>query len=305
MRILAGAVVCFLLGHAPVAAQDTVPLPVRIDGPARLELNLTKIERRSGQPEQRAAFTYDVTMTAADKETGERGVVWRLTAMDGKRVEPGSSPSPDIRMTVDENLTPVSLDNLDEVIEAARRQLSASGQMDEAGARGFEGLLSLTPETAAPLFTRDATMLAQGQGTDLAPGEPSFYEFEGSLPWGGAKVTMIGDYELTEVDRTLGKAHVVWSQQIDPTSLREAVPQMIQSLFAELGATEDSSDVAAKMRAAMTGATVENSRRCEFTVDIATGLAEKVDCLTTIAFVAGEESSRRETRLIATQDLKP
>jgi hypothetical protein len=40
-------------------------------------------------------------------------------------------------------------------------------------------------------------------------------------------------------------------------------------------------------------------------IDIATGLAEKVDCLTLVEFVAGEETSRRETRLIATQVLTP
>lgn len=305
MRILTGAAVCLGLGITPVAAQDAVPMPVRIDGPARIELDLIKTERRDGGPEQRGAFTYDVTISGVDKDTGLRGVTWRLTAVDGARVEAGSSPSPDIRMTVDENLTPVSLDNLDEVIEATRRQLSASGQLDEAGANALRNLASLTPETAAPLFTRDATMIALGQGTNLVPGEANLYEVEGSLPWGGIRVVMVGNYRLAEIDRTAGKARVIWSQEIDPASLLAAVPAMIEGLVTESAGKNDSSDLAAKMRAEMADATLENSRRCDFTIDITTGLAEKVDCLTTIAFVAGEESSRRETRLIATQTLKP
>lgn len=305
MRILASAAFCLGLGAAaPASAQETVPLPVRIEGPTRIELNLAKSERRDGGPEQRATFTYDVALAGIDKDTGLRGVIWRLTAVDGERVEAGSSPSPDIRMTVDENLTPISLDNLDDVIDAAKRQLAESGELDEAGEGAIRMLAALTPQTAAPLFTRDATMIAQGQGTDLILGEANPYEFEGSLPWGGARVTMIGDYRLAEVDRTSGKARVIWSQAIDPASLRDAVPAMIEGLIAEHADADDNSDVAAKMRAEMAGASLENSRRCEFTIDIVTGLAEKIDCLTTVAFVAGEESTHRETRLIATQIMR-
>jgi len=305
MRILVGAVISLALcTAAQAAAQETLPLPVRIEGPAHIELSLVKSERRDGGPEQRAAFTYEVSLTSADKDTGRRGVIWRLASVDGVRVEAGSSPSPDIRMTVDQNLTPVSLDNLDEVIDFTRRQLAESGELDEAGESAIQMLAALTPETAAPLFTRDATMVAQGQGTELIPGETNTYEFEGALPWGGASVTMIGSYQLAEVNRTTGKARVIWSQEIDPASLHDAVPAMIDALISQSGEANDNVDVAAKMRAEMAGATLDNSRRCEFTIDMATGLAEKIDCLTTIAFVAGDESARRENRLIASQHLK-
>jgi hypothetical protein len=53
MRVLASSVFGLSLClSAPAAAQDTVPLPVRIDGPALIELNLTKSERRDGGPER-------------------------------------------------------------------------------------------------------------------------------------------------------------------------------------------------------------------------------------------------------------
>jgi hypothetical protein len=289
---------------APAAAQDTVPLPVRIDGPARIELNLTKSERRDDGPEQLATFTYEVALSKAD-EDGLRSAVWRLTHADGQPVEPGTSPSPDLRMTVDATLTPVSLDNLAEVISVTRRQIEASGGLDEAAASSLQSLALLSPETAAAMFARDATTIALGQGTDLFLGEDNPYEMEGALPWGGVSVLMIGNYRLVEHQAASGRAVVRWSQEIDPASLIEALPAMIEGLLGEKAKKDDSSDLADKMQAAMRNASLENDRHCEFIIDTATGLAGKVDCLTVIEMVLGEEASRRETRLMATQRLMP
>jgi hypothetical protein len=304
MRVLANVVFGLSLGlSAPAAAQETVPLPIRIDGPARLELTLTKSDRRDDGPEQRATFTYDVALTKAHDEEGRRGATWRLTHVDGERVAAGASPSPDLHMTVDANLTPVSLDNLAEIIGTVRRQIEASGDLDQTGATTLQALAALNPETAAAMFARDATMIALGQGTDLFLGEDSPYEMEGVLPWGAANVLMIGNYRLVEVHRASGKARVLWSQEIEPTSLLAALPAMFEGLLGDKSKPDDSADLAEKMEAGMGDARLENDRRCEFMIDMATGLAEKIDCLTVIEMVAGEESARRETRLIATQRL--
>lgn len=303
MRVLAVVLFGLSLGlSAPAAAQDTVPLPVRIDGPARIELNLTKSERRDDGQEQRATFAYVVELTKADDD-GLRSATWRLTHVDGEPVEVGGSRGPDLRMTVDATLTPVSLDNLAEVISATRRQMEASGEMNEAGASSLQALALLSPESAASMFARDATMIALGQGTDLFLGEDNPYEIEGLLPWGGVSVLMIGNYRLVELHAASGKAIVHWSQEIDPDSLIEALPAMIEGLFGEKAKGDDSSDMADKMQAAMSNARFDNDRRYEFTIDTATGLAEKIDCLTVIEVVAGDESGRRETRLVATQRL--
>ncbi|HEX8660361.1 MAG TPA: hypothetical protein VF686_00735 [Brevundimonas sp.] len=305
MRFLTGAAFCIALGcSTPASAQDTVPLPVRIEGPAHIRLHITKTDRRDAGPEQGAAFTYDVTLSKAQEDTGRREIVWRLTHVDGEGVTPESSPGPDIRMTVDETLTPLSLDNLGEIIASTRRQLERSVDLEASGG-ALRMLASLTPETAAPLFMADAGMIAVGQGTDLFLGEDSSYEAVGRLPWGGADIIMIGTYRLVEVDRATGKARLQWSQEIDPDSLMEAIPAMIDGIVADKVKQDDSADMAAKIRASLTNATLRNNRSCDFMIDIATGLAEKVDCLTLVEFVAGEETSRRETRLIATQVLTP
>lgn len=303
MRFLTGAAICIALGcTTPASAQDTVPLPVRIEGPAHIQLHVTKTDRRDAGPERQTAFTYDVALSKAQEATGRREIVWCLTHVDGEDVTPESSPSPDIRMTVDETLTPLSLDNLAEIIAATRRQLEMSGE-PEMTERTLRLLAALTPETAAPLFTVDARTIAIGQGTDLFLGEDNAYEEEGRLPWGGAHVLMIGTYRLVEVDQATGKARLRWEQEIDPDSLIEAIPAMIDGLLADKAKQDDSADTAAKIRADLANATLRNNRSCDFTIDIATGLAEKVDCLTVVEFVAGEERSRRETRLMATQTL--
>lgn len=306
MRVLTSAAFCLALASVtPASAQDTVPLPIRIDGPAHIRLQLTKSERRDDEPERQAAFTYDVTLSKVREDTGRRGVTWRLTHVDGEGVTPESSPSPDIQMTVDETLTPVSLDNLAEIIAATRRQLEGSGEPGAGGADSLRMLAALTPETAAPLFTLDAGMIAIGQGTDLFLGEDNSYEIESQLPWGGVSVLMIGTYRLVEVDRITGKARVRWAQEIDPDSLMEAIPAMIDGMIPDKAKDGDSADMEAKVRASIANATLQNSRLCDFMIDMASGLAEKVDCLSLVELTAGEETSRRETRLIATQTLVP
>lgn len=302
MRILTSAAACLALAiAAPAGAQDTVPLPIRIDGPARIQLQLTKSESRDDEPERRANFTYEVTLSKADRDTGRRGVTWSLTHVNGEGVTAETSPSPDIRMTVDETLTPLSLDNLAEVIAATRRQLEESGEFAASGGDALRMLATLTPETAASLFTQDAGMIAMGQGTDLFLGEDNSYEIEGQLPWGEVSVLMIGTYRLVEVDQSAGRAWVRWTQEIDPDSLLAAIPAMVEAMIPDEAGDGDTADMEAKLRSSLSSARLQNSRRCDFTIDIATGLAEKVDCVSLIEFEAGEERSRRETRLVATQ----
>lgn len=301
MRFLTRAAFCVALAcGAPASAQDTVPLPVRIDGPAHIRVTLIKSDSRDAEPARRATLTFDVALTKLREDTGHRGAVWSLTHVNGEAVTPDVPVGFDLRLTVDQTLTPLSVDNLDEMTAAFRRDLELSGEADQGG---VQLLASLTPESAVGLLAAEAALIAVGQGTDLFPGEDNSYEFEGPLPWGGVSILMIGRYRLIDVDRASGKARVRWSQEADPESLLAAIPAMVEGMAVEKAKIGDSADIADKMRVMMANARFEHSRRCDFTIDMATGLAEKIDCLTLVVYEAGEESSRRETRLVATQAL--
>ncbi len=297
------AVMTALSAAAAPEEMETVPLPVTLDGPARIALTLEKSERRDEGEWTRAAFIYDVTLSAPDKDD-LRTMRWRLTHVDGKAVTPDDSPSPDIQMTVDATLTPRTVDNMAEILAATRAQLADSEDSPDTTEAAIRMMAGLTPAQAASLFARDPQMIAVGQGTDLYEGEDYSTEMEAPLPWGGVSVTMRQTYRLHRHDPAAGVAEVRWSQEIDPASLAKILPQMVGNMMDQAGmkAGEDE-DVQAKIQAAVATARMENSRRCSYLIDTASGLATKVECTERLDVAVAGQESLRERRMVATQRL--
>lgn len=282
---------------------ETVPLPVTLDGPARIALTLEKSERRDGEEWSRAAFTYDVTLSAPDKDD-RRAMRWSLTHANGKAVAAQDLISPDLEMTVDETLTPLTLDNMAEVTVFTRDQLARSEKTPGDTEAAMRVFADLSPAQAASLFARDPQMIAVGQGTDLFEGEDHSTEAEAPLPWGGVSVTMRQTYRLVLHDPANGVAEVRWTQEIDQASLTKALPLVIAALMEQAAVKgADAEDVEAKTQAAMANARFENSRHCSYLIDTVSGLATKVECTERLdAAMAGQESLR-ERRMVATQRL--
>lgn len=280
-------------------ASETTPLPVRVEGPATIVLVLDKSERSNDGPWSRAVLDYRVDLGVAGQD-GTRSARWRLNAVDGQSVTPETSPSPDLEFTVGEALNPLRLENLDEIVERLRSQMSER----QGDTSVIEAIRALSPEAAAALFARDATMVALGQGTDLYLGEDHVYEQEGVLPFGGAPIAMTGVYRLESLDPQTRTARLTWSMQIDPKALASAVPAMIRGMMQASGEWKpDDAEMMAKAERLMESARMENSRQCSFVVSTVNGLAEKIDCTTRIVYSAGLESHVRESRLLATQTL--
>lgn len=300
--VIAMAALAVLSGAAP-DEDETVPLPVTLDGPARIALTLEKSERRDQQAWTRSAFAYDVTLSAPDKDE-LRAMRWSLTHVNGKAVTPGASVSPDLEMTVDTTLTPLTIDNMDAVIAFTRDELSRSEKSPgdtEAAVRMFA---DLTPAQAASVFARDPQLIAVGQGTDLFEGEDHSTESEAPLPWGGVNVTMRQTYRLARHDPANGVAEVRWTQEIDPASLTKVLPRLIGAMMEQAAVKgDDGENVGAKMQAAMATARFENNRHCTYLIDTASGLAAKVDCTERIDVSLAGEQSLRERRMVATQRL--
>lgn len=282
---------------AASSAPETTPLPVRIDGPAVIALRLDKSERGNEEPWSRTVLDYRVDLGAAD-EDGWRTALWRLNAIDGQAMTPDTSPTPDLRFVVDEALAPSRLENLDEILERLENR------SDEGDGAIVEAMRGLSPEAAGALFASDATLVARGQGTDLYLGEDYVYEQQGLLPFGGTPVVMTGVYRLESLDPQTRTARVTWSMQIDPKALMTAIPAMIRGMIQASGEWKsDDAEMMAKVERMIASARLENTRQCSFVVSTVTGLAEKVDCTTRVAFSVGSESRVRESRLLATQTL--
>lgn len=302
MSFLAVVALATTLSAAGQEPADTVPLPITLDGPARIALTLEKSESRDGGEWSRTAFIYDVTLSAPDKDD-RRTMRWRLTHVDGKAVTAGDSPSPDIQMTVDATLTPQTVDNMAEILAATRAQLADKEDSADTTEAAIRLMAGLTPAQAASLFARDPQMIAVGQGTDLYEGEDHSTELDAPLPWGGVSVTMRQTYRLHRHDPAAGVAEVRWTQEIDPASLMKVIPVMVGAMMNEAGVKEPGPDDEAKMQAAVRDARMENSRHCTYLIDTASGLVTKTECTERLNMSVAGQTSQRERRMTATQRL--
>ncbi|MFN4296605.1 MAG: hypothetical protein ACK4FB_07155 [Brevundimonas sp.] len=283
----------------PIEA-ETVPLPVRLPESAHIELMLTKSDRSDGGEWRQTDFRYDVILEAPD-EDDMRTMTWRLQEVNSGDAGAFSLSDFDVVMTVDVNLTPIRVENFEAILVALRRVMEASGEHGLES--GMAALAAMTPEGAA-LFARDATLIAQGQGTELYVGQDHMYEVEGALPWGGGSMTMLGIYRLENVDVAAGRAVVRWEMTIDPESLLAVLPSMTSALMSAGNADEEEQeDVLADMDEAIAGARLENRRECDYVIDLATGLAVEIDCVFRVLIEAGGERRERESLVRATQTL--
>jgi len=284
-----------LANGGPDEQEQTHPIPVVIADEARIALTIDKSERRDGGEWIRSSLLYDVILSAPDLD-GRRAMTWNLKQIDSKSAAKDISSIPSIEMTVDETLSPVSVDNVEEIVAAASRYVPDTADTGLI----IQQLAATTPETAAALFAKDARLVAVGQGTDLYLGEDNPYEVEGAMPFGGAPITMIGSYRLHRYGA--GVAEVRWSQHIDPASLAKAVPSLLRSMLEASGAKgADGAEFETKLRTLMRSVRIENSSECTAFVDTQTGLAIKTECNETVEAVIGDQGYHRERRLVATQ----
>lgn len=289
-----------VLTSGALAEQDqTFPIPLAIPGEAQLTLTIDKSERRDGGDWTQISLDYDVALSTPGDD-GLRMMTWELNRIDGKPALHAFAQVPSIRMTVDETLTPVGIDNIEEVVAAVGQQTLEPSDAGQA----IRQIASTDPNAAAALFMKDARLAAVGQGTDLPLGQEATYEFEGVLPLGNAPVTMIGSYRLYRYDAASEVAEVGWSEEIEPSSLAKAMPSLLRSLLELSGAKEtEGAEFEAKLQTLMRNARIDNSSDCTASIDTRTGLATKTECTQTVEISLGDQSRLRERRFVAKQRL--
>jgi hypothetical protein len=141
-----------------------------------------------------------------------------------------------VRATLDANGKPVRIDNLPEVIGAARTLidgiLDAFKDKPQVAAimRQFTAsLLIENPEKAAEMYLENLPQLAYGQNTGLKPGESRTSDDALPNPLGGVPLKSATTLRLLAAEG--GKARYLRTQEFDP----EAVKKMTEDLMNRVG----------------------------------------------------------------------
>lgn len=289
-----------LIAFAESAAAE--PLPVRLkDGAAwTLVVNFEREETRDGKSAARSSVTTYALTWRARKEGG------RLT-MKTVGYEPGPGTPPELAaagqtglvpivLDVDEAVTPVGIVNEAEVRRSLEKMLAAMTKPGDGAAREIAG--NVLDAALAELVTRDLAFVSLGQGTNLPLGERKTYEDSLPNPLGGPPIKTSASFRLDSYDAARGRAVVSWSQSLDPSSMRESVAVMLQSLAKDAPPAEHD-----KIRAMLQATSISREDICRHEIDIPTGLALKAECSADTKTSAGGRAGSRRDRWTFTQTL--
>ena len=191
----------------------------------------------------------------------------------------------------DEALVPGRIENVEDIL---------NGIAAEGGDDALEFIRALPPETITPLLLKDAIMVAFGQGTYLVPGERNEYQQPGGSFGDSGPLMMNASFLLESAKPEPGRAVVVWASELDPAQARKALPGLIRDMFNLVGEDVESVE---KVAALLADASMVVRTECRYQIDMATGLAERIDCHSVQDVAIGGESRREESRLTATQRL--
>lgn len=294
MRVLVAAL---MLAATPAFAQ---PLPVQLkDGASwTLTVERTRERVRGTQPPQRAAFTTTSNLTWTKDQLTTSMVSAKADGAGAEELMAALGQDRPVHLDVDDSLSPERIRNWDEVragLAAAIEKATANPQVAEATKAIFTGL---SPERAAPLIMRELTLVSLGQGADLEVGKPVPYEDLLPNPLGGPPIKTLAQFELVSYDAAKDRAVVTWKQAFDRDSATKSIAAALQAM-AERVAPEQ----AAKAREAFANAKVDREDTCRHEIDIPTGLAVQITCMTSVDITVQGETGKNVDRWTITQSL--
>lgn len=299
MRLLLAAALA--VAATPALAE---PLPVKLADGATWTLTTERVRerQRGSEPVQNASVKSSAQLTWTKAGDGGRVTTRILSA------EAAGASTPElagalgldrpVQTSVDEALVPERIENWDEVREGLLAAITKITP-DPKAAETAKGIFAnLSAEQAAQVILRDQTLAAIGQGSDLELGKPVEYDDRLPNPLGGPPIQSAGRFELTAYDAAKGQAVVTWRQAFDRASATQSIAAALEAMVAK--AAPDQVD---KLKTAFKDAKVDRTDTCRHEIDIASGLATRAVCDTTIDIVVQGEAGRNVDRWTISQSL--
>lgn len=239
-----------------------------------------------------------VTVKRLTWRAGAKGQADTLTvtpisskALPGSPVEIETARSLAIPATlaVDGSLVPGPVINKDE----------ARAQVVKLAPSAANGPVAMLDAAAKAMIASELVMTSHAQGLPLQPGKPVSAAVDMPNPIGGPPMRATESASLESVDRTAGRAVVVWRQVLDPSAFKASTEGMLAAMAKGKLAPEKIQEA----RATFADATMESQTTCRHEIDIPSGLAVKAVCDMTIATTLGGKTQHVAEHWTITQTL--
>jgi hypothetical protein len=265
-------------------ADESVPMPVQYDQPYAIETRIHRT-RRTGDADP---LTQDTHWRIEVQPTDE-GFKTRWRDLDTR-------DRTDLLVDANERLQPLRVNNLDTVWS---ERGSATIRFTTNNSDITQALSQTVPDVARQtLLLRDATLIATGQGLDLAVGNPLVQRLPGQRIGTAPSISILSTLALVSVDQATGKAVVTWTTELDPKEVAAGLPGMVRAL---LGLSEEESAKLENFDEILDQAVMTNRRACRYDIDLSSGLAEHATCDGFTNFTIGDHVEKTEDRMEATQ----
>jgi len=266
---------------APALGQS---LPIRLEDGASWTFVARHDHEVDGAEARRFSVTTAKRLTwhgAADGPGRIRMEPISVTANAGLRPEAASAQTLDIpiEFDVDRSLAPNGVRNPAELRAATAALFLRSGGSAEEMQRMTSEHPEVVDRTAMSLAGRELGLLARAQGVRFKSDLPIYDEDEVPNPLGGPPIRSRITYALEAFDAAAGRAVVVWRAGVEPQAVRDSLMEAVGRLPA---------DRQPQAEARLASVRLDDDRSCRNEIDIATGLALKVACVTKVTVVTGE-----------------
>lgn len=271
-----------VLGLLLTAPADAETLPVKIADGASWTLVARHDREAVGAGKNfSVVITKKLTFRRIDNKHGRlRMDHLAVEALSGIPPEAAFTQTLDIpvEFDVDPTLSPIEVENLEAVRAATRSMILKSG----ATSQQIDDMLKKSPnlldDTAMALVAKEISMAGRVQGLALSEGAPLHSTDQTQNPMGGPPIRTDVVISLDKIDGTAGRAFVTLSAKLDPKSMHDSMMVAFKRL-------STSPDAAALAEADKTR--VVNETTCRNEIDMATGLALKVQCETRTTVING------------------
>lgn len=289
--------------------------PLALPKPTRLEMVVVKTQEdiRDGKTVRGGSeVRYDKTI-----ETREGG--YRVTLKPTATKLSDDSPdrakalaamsglmSRTIIYTADPSLQPLAIEDWPSMAIEIRKSMAGLAGDNAEAAKSMDAAASMfanmSAQQAAGLMLKEDGFLSIATNVELSPDKPAIAESLIPSPLGGSPIKGHVTLALQNVDKARGVAYLRWTQTLDPESVRASLAQLAQTMMARMGSDAAKPEV----KTIFEKISFDRTSRCDFEVDLKTGLPIKADCnskLQVVDPVSGGSGGRNEHWVI-TQTLK-
>jgi hypothetical protein len=287
-------VAMLLLGaSSPALAQD---LPVRLRDGATWTITAehTRMGEGLGPAQNWGSTTVKrLTWHVGTKDTPATITVTPVSsvAMPGSPREVAGSRSLAIPATlaVDGVLTPGPVLNKDEVRAEFARLIPDDPIKSDA----------LVDAATKVMIAAELRVVSYGQGLPFKGRKVISSDIEIANSIGGPPMRATQMASLESFDRKAGRAVVLWQQVQDPEAFKASTTGMLLAMGKDKFSAEDIE----KARASFAAISMQSEMTCRHEIDLATGLAVKVECLTTSLMTQQNKKQTTKEHWTITQTL--